>query len=560
MDYLRGVQIKTPTFRVGPLPESLRTINGYGGLQTFFPSLADLNSQIQMITREIWMDHQWNIVSIDVSGERGVCSVEIQSSATPTSLKRHEVYMKVTHLLDPVHWIRGEYSLPRNTGLPGDKETWSNAFRKIQDPWNQAYVESVASYALGRLFEEGITPHYNQFYGSFCATAKKYTYRLTDDFYSYRNDRWFWKGYDTNLFKIVVKNKSDPNAPVPEYIVETIMKRSVDMDVSTVTSSSNEEELENIVIDSSNTHCGSIHSADSMNDVSYVDDKSTDSDYSDFNDILEKYDVYAEFFDFPVMLIFTENNVGTMEILLTNYELAGAHPGSLEWDTLWTAWLFQIIAALSCAQKIIGFTHNDLHTNNIVWEKTDQEFLYYKTGSGKMYRVPTFGKVFKIIDFGRAIFTINSKIFISDDFAEDNDAGEQYAFYPLSHHFEKEVPPNPSFDLCRLAVSLLDNLFPIKPDEIKDGAILSNEKGLVVRETTSQLYNLLWSFMIDDKGKNVFINPDESERFPDFDLYKHIAEWVHVAIPAEQVSKPIFAHYVWKGVVDASTKVYPLFC
>jgi hypothetical protein len=232
----------------------------------------------------------------------------------------------------------------------------------------------------------------------------------------------------------------------------------------------------------------------------------------------------------------------------------------VEWESAWTAWLFQIVAGLACAQKIIGFTHNDLHTNNIVWERTEQEFVYYKTGAGAVYRVPTFGKIFKIIDFGRAIYTINSTMYISDDFKEDNDAGEQYAFEPLMSDFDKEVPPNPSFDLCRLAVSLLDNLFPVKPEEIEGGVILSKEKGLVVRETMSELYNLLWSFMIDDKGKNIFINPDESERFPDFDLYKHIAEWVHVAVPAEQVVKPIFAQYIWKEAVEASTKVYALFC
>jgi hypothetical protein len=229
----------------------------------------------------------------------------------------------------------------------------------------------------------------------------------------------------------------------------------------------------------------------------------------------------------------------------------------VEWEERWTAWLFQIVAALVCAQKIIGFTHNDLHTNNIVWTATEEEFLYYRTGAGVIYRVPTFGKIFKIIDFGRAIFTINGKMYISDDFKEDNDAGEQYTFSPLCEECEKEVPPNPSFDLCRLAVSLLGSLFPVKPDEIEDGDVLSKERGLVVKETVSELYNLLWSFMIDDAGKNVFMNPDESERFPNFDLYKHIAEYVHVAVPAEQVAKPIFGGFVFGGKVEK--KVYPLF-
>ena len=559
MNYLRGVQIKTPSFSLGALPEPMRNVRGYSGIQTFFPTLTQLNPEIQNVSEEVWMDHAWRIAAVDISGERGVCSARIQQNTGPSEAR--DVYLKVTHLLDPVHWIRGEYSLPKIVGLPGDQATWSKACSKIQDASNQAYVESVASYALGRLFEEGVTPHFNRFYGAFCANAAKYTYRLTDDFCSYRNDRWFWKGHDKKLFKLVIKNKRDPDAAVPEQVIETINRRFVDSDCSTDMSSS-EEELENIVLDNSEVREESLRSADSMSDVSYADDddKSASTNDSDLNQVLDSYEIYAEFSDYPVMLIFTEKNAGTMEDLLTNFEEVGSHPGMVEWESAWTAWLFQIVAGLACAQKIIGFTHNDLHTNNIVWERTEQEFVYYKTGAGAVYRVPTFGKIFKIIDFGRAIYTINSTMYISDDFKEDNDAGEQYAFEPLMSDFDKEVPPNPSFDLCRLAVSLLDNLFPVKPEEIEGGAILSKEKGLVVRETMSELYNLLWSFMIDDKGKNIFINPDESERFPDFDLYKHIAEWVHVAVPAEQVVKPIFAQYIWKESVEASTKVYALFC
>ena len=29
-------------------------------------------------------------------------------------------------------------------------------------------------------------------------------------------------------------------------------------------------------------------------------------------------------------------------------------------------------------QKVFDFTHNDLHTNNIMYQKTDKEFLYYR--------------------------------------------------------------------------------------------------------------------------------------------------------------------------------------
>jgi hypothetical protein len=202
-----------------------------------------------------------------------------------------------------------------------------------------------------------------------------------------------------------------------------------------------------------------------------------------------------------------------------------------------------VVAALTVAQTIIGFTHNDLHTNNIVWIPTKEEFLYYTLKSGATFKVPTFGKLFRIIDFGRAIFTINKAQFISDDFRVGNDADGQYSFYPLHENPDEEVLPNPSFDLCRLAVSLFEALYPNRPDELEGGNVLSSEDGFVVNETVSPLCNCLWSWMIDDFGANVLLNPDGSERFPDFDLYKHIAAYVHVAIPSQQFTHPTFDQF-----------------
>ena len=571
METLRGISIKAPAFHFGKLPDELRSVNGYGQLQTFFPTLASINSTVGNVREEVWMDHKWRVVAMDVSGGTGPVKAVLQANPPTDSATRtsKQVFLKVTHLLDPIHWIRGEYSIPKDAALPGHHKTWSAAWEKLQDQGNQAYVESVASYALGRLAEEGVSPHFNEFYGSCCAKAATYRYNLTDDFYSYREDRWFWKGHKGDLFKLVVRNRKNPDEAVPEDISKFVFDSDIgsesgsELSGSGTGSESSEEELENITVEPV-TRAGSIHSADSMSDVFYTKSDSesgSNSDTeSDSSDILDTYDIHAEFADYPVMLILTEMNKGTMEDLLTDFEAVGASPGTYEWEERWTAWLFQIVAALACAQKIIGFTHNDLHTNNIVWIPTDEQYLYYRTGTGAKYRVPTYGKVFRIIDFGRAIFTINGRMFISDDFKEENDAGEQYAFSPLSKNFETEVPPNPSFDLCRLAVSLLSGLFPVKPIEIEDAATLSSEKGLVVKETMSELYNLLWSFMIDDKGRNVFMNPDESERFPDFDLYKHIAKSVHVAVPSAQIGKPLFTGYRIGAETDsASKKVYPLF-
>jgi hypothetical protein len=259
--------------------------------------------------------------------------------------------------------------------------------------------------------------------------------------------------------------------------------------------------------------------------------------------------------------MYLEKNDGVLDDLLNNSELFEREPGSFEWHTLWSAWLFQILAALCVAQHTLSLTHNDLHSNNIVYTDTKDEFLYYQKRDGTTWKVPTYGKVFRIIDFGRAIFRLKNKPIFSDDFREGNDAATQYNFGELRDTSRGgELGPNPSFDLARLAVSMFEALFPEEPSKRKNGKILSQEEGLTVRETESDLFNVMWSWMVTDFGENVLINAAGEEKYPDFDLYNVIAEQCHQAVPAEQVDKKPFSHFkIGKTDVPQGQKVYSLF-
>jgi hypothetical protein len=167
----------------------------------------------------------------------------------------------------------------------------------------------------------------------------------------------------------------------------------------------------------------------------------------------------------------------------------------------------------------------------------------------------------KIIDFGRATFHLPEPagFFISDAFFPGNDAGQQYNCEPFFDPREgKKVEPNPSFDLCRLAVSLLEAIFPTRPANATPIKIMSREGPKTYAETTSPLYNLLWEWLTDDEGKNVLREPNGEERYPDFDLYSAIAADVHRAVPCMQLEKPVFADaFKWTGEEGAST--YDLF-
>jgi hypothetical protein len=271
------------------------------------------------------------------------------------------------------------------------------------------------------------------------------------------------------------------------------------------------------------------------------------------------YSVYSEFKNYPVMLIFQERMEGVIDSMLEDDTEVGVTHGSPEWEERWIAWTFQIIAALCAAQGVLGFTHNDLHTNNIVWISTEESWLFYKSRDGTVWKVPTYGKILRIIDFGRSMYRLGDKWFTSDDYDSGGDADGQYNFASIKNGRSKTIYPNPSFDLCRYAVSVMDALFPEMPIEKLDGLVLSKEGDWVVHETESPLWNLLWSWLIDKDGKNVLRDEDGTERFPDFDLYQHITDNITSAKPQEQIHKEIFKEFKVSEPGDWET-VYPLFC
>jgi hypothetical protein len=191
-----------------------------------------------------------------------------------------------------------------------------------------------------------------------------------------------------------------------------------------------------------------------------------------------------------------------------------------------------------------------------MWVTTAEEYLHYRVHKGKsswIMRVPTYGRIMKIIDFGRASFTLPEPggFFISDAFYPGNDAGEQYNCEPFYDAEEgPRVEPNPSFDLCRLAVSLLESLYPERPDAAHPVKVMSREGTKLYTQTVSNVYNVLWEWLQDDSGKNVLRKPDGEERYPDFDLYKALAAEVHHAVPCLQFERPMFAGYKYTGVVE----------
>ena len=102
----------------------------------------------------------------------------------------------------------------------------------------------------------------------------------------------------------------------------------------------------------------------------------------------------------------------------------------------WLSIIFQLCFGLAGAQKHLGFIHNDLHSDNIMFKNTDKEYNYFKY-ENIFLRLPTFGREMKIIDFARSIFKIKNNIYYSDVFERNGDAGGQYG-NPPSVFFKKK--------------------------------------------------------------------------------------------------------------------------
>ena len=261
------------------------------------------------------------------------------------------------------------------------------------------------------------------------------------------------------------------------------------------------------------------------------DDDDGDDDDGEYED---DETLWATIKNFPVSAIMLEKCENTLDsLMMQEKEMT---------ENEWRSALMQVIMTLITYQKLFGFTHNDLHTNNIMYIYTEKEYIYYHYNK-KYYRVPTYNRVFKIIDFGRAIYKYKSKTICSDSFSMTGDAATQYNCEPYFNDKKPRLEPNYSFDLCRLGCSIFDYFI----DDI------SNVAAICKKEPLSKL---IVEWVTDDQNRNILYKANGEERYPDFKLYKMISRSVHNHTPQAQLSKPIFASYEFpKKKVKSSNRI-----
>lgn len=442
---------------------------------------------------------------------------------------------------------------------------------------NQAYVDAVASFLANKAGKMVHSPHMCDFYGCFRGVSDTFFFNLEEDFEEFRFTHWFWEGLAKKEFGLRVIDKSTGYRFTTEEIIELfkpdtefLNDNESDSDSDSEDSSSTDSNslgAESCGSDFGNlepsTPFGNVHDnltqkvclSQTMSTASSI---TTASESDSIQSFSEEYTIHAECYGMPIIAICLEQMDGTMDTLVEHTELSPIQ--TIEQSTQWLAWLFQVCVACTQLQSIVNLTHNDLHTDNVMFKRTTQEFLFYKDTSGTVWKVPTFGYIFTIIDYGRAIFTISGHTMISSDYDEEGDACGMYNFGPIQDDTQPRVHPNRSFDLCRLSCSLLRGLFPVNPKEKENGIILTKENGWDVRETIQPVFNLLWGWLKTKEGANCLETKSGEEKHPGFELYSNIAANVHAAVPRDQIPKPLFHPFVQKPgtPIPQSCSVIPI--
>ncbi len=529
-----------------------------------FFSLNDTN------WNSINLNHKWYISSIKESDEENSNLFECKIKNINTQkTKDKDVFFKLAPLLDPYKYLIGKYDVTNKDlfKLPDINSDELTVNPKFLDYNNSAYVDGFFIYLSSNLNQTNNFLHGLDYYGSFLSIKNNYKLNVFDDLEYLTNSDFFNKNknvlFEVNNYDHIFQDESKKKKPIKieynssaksnlsiksfdeeifEEIFENVELNSDNLkelnsceliDMSTLNILENNSKTATIKSSSTCSSRSSHTSSENSDDKDFEEienqeiSENNEEDNEDWEDIDSDSDsdieetIEATIPQFPVQVIGMEYCENTFDDLILSDELKD--------DKEWFSAFMQIIMILITYQKTFAFTHNDLHTNNVMYNSTDKKFLYY-CYKKKYYKVPTFGRLFKIIDFGRSIYKYDGKIFCSDSFQNGGDAATQYNTEPYFNDKKPRLEPNYSFDLCRLACSIFDYLID-DLDEIKDIEKCDPVKKLIVE------------WCLDDKGINLLYKNNGVDRYPDFKLYKMIARCVHNHTPQAQLERPEFKSF-----------------
>ena len=552
---------------------SLPNILNLSEVQNFSPTYSrffDINENNHNL---ITLNNEWQIEKINCKEKENENKFNCILVNLRTKQKKEEViFIKIAPLLDPYKYLVGKYNNNNDNLFNLPTLSNSNVHPKISSIHNSSHVDGFFTFLNSKLISHFNFFHGVNYYASFLAIKKDFKINIVDDLDYLVSSEYFLKNkdvlYTVDDYSHIIDDDKDDDEKLPpikirqnsNYSLSSVKtidnamfddlfsdssKLESDTDLNALLS-----EIETCEINAgssysikSNSSCSSRSSVTLMDEMDEnsigeeeedqegieEDDEDDDDedDEDDEDDDDDDEEIMLTLSKFPVNLICMEGCQYTLDDLLLNCELSNDE---------WCSCLMQTIMILITYQKAFYFTHNDLHTNNVMYSATKEKYVYYYFNK-QLYKVPTFGRIFKIIDFGRSIYKFNGHLFCSDSFKYGEDAASQYNTEPFFNEKKPRLEPNYSFDICRLACSIFDYVIE-DITEIKSINKLSN------------IQRLIYDWCVDDKGVNVLYKNDGSDRYPDFKLYKMIARNVHNHVPKEQLNRPQFKQYISNQKID----------
>jgi hypothetical protein len=433
------------------------------------------------------LNNKWYISNVNDGGDDDFHLFNCRlKNVTNNKVKDKEVFFKMAPLLDPFKYLIGKYNIldKKLFTLPQINSTDVDCHSKFIDQNNSAYVDGMFLFLSSNLiYTHGFT-HGVDYYGSFLGIKNDFILNVFDDI-DYLNGSEYFNKNKNVLFKIddyehlfqdenqklkpitiqhnssaksQLSIKSFDNEMFEDVFDENISDLSSDLiDLTNADLLEEKETNQNVTLKSNSTcssrssytdneedrdddeehdDCHDSENLDLENDEKDEDleekdeKKDTDDEDDDYDEDEERIDVTIP--KFPVQVIGMEFCENTFDDLILNSDLSKEE---------WYSALMQIIMILITYQKAFNFTHNDLHTNNVMYNETDKKFIYY-CYKKKHYKVPTFGRIFKIIDFGRSIYKFDGKLFCSDSFQVGGDAATQYNTEPYLNEKKPRLEPN----------------------------------------------------------------------------------------------------------------------
>jgi hypothetical protein len=450
-----------------------------------------------------------------------------------------QIFCKVSPLINPLKIITEEINLDKlnfPTNIP------KKLSKDIYDINNFAYVECFILFCLSKLSKW--CPGYPKFYGCINGVVDNYYFNFTeyldelegsDIFYELKT-KFKLLYHDINASSVKSLNDSLKSTDLLSSINDLSRKIKLDFDNilhATVDFSANNksnDDSNNSDNDDSNNGDNDdddkkykkMKSSNPLFDLCEVIDKDTNFNNTTSFDIFSKM-TYLLLNNYPVNYCFIEK----VDITLNDYILS-LSDGLI--DENWYAFLFQIAYLLLVGNKALMFVHSDIHGCNIMLNKTDKEYLYYKIDD-KYYKVPTYGYILKIIDFGRSCIKFNDRWIISNHYKKNGEAYSIYT-YPNKHGkytkniksiMKKVYKPHCGVDLVRLFTTMVEYL-------------TNNNKNV---------HQFIYEWSYDDNKKVNMMDEDT-----DFDIYVKISHTCHNTTPYNFLTQ---SNYFTNYVIDYET-------